>query len=96
VLHFAAVGAVVSGLMVHVYMGAVFPEEKSAFFSMVTGTVDELYAYSHHFKWWREVKIAQRAWEEQHDRERLALSEPPGPVVPEPAPESPPEPEKNA
>ena len=75
VLHFAAVGAVVSGLMVHVYMGAVFPEEKSAFFSMVTGMVDELYAYSHHFKWWREVKLAQRAWEEQHDRERLGPTE---------------------
>ncbi|MBX7187260.1 MAG: cytochrome b/b6 domain-containing protein [Vicinamibacteria bacterium] len=70
VAHFAAVGAVVSGLMVHVYMGAVFPEEKSAFFSMITGTVDELYAYSHHFKWWREVKVAQAEWEQRHDRER--------------------------
>jgi len=54
-IHFAAVGAVVSGLMIHVYMGAVFPEEKPAFFSMITGNVDELYAYSHHFKWWKEV-----------------------------------------
>jgi len=54
-VHFAAVGAVVSGLMIHVYMGAVFPEEKPAFFSMITGTVNELYAYSHHFKWWKEV-----------------------------------------
>jgi formate dehydrogenase subunit gamma len=61
VLHFAAVGAVVSGLLVHVYMGAVFPEEKPAFFSMITGTVDELYAYSHHFKWWREEKQLQLA-----------------------------------
>ncbi len=54
-IHFAAVGAVVSGLMIHVYMGAVLPEEKPAFFSMITGNVNELYAYSHHFKWWREV-----------------------------------------
>jgi len=54
-IHFAAVGAVFSGLMIHVYMGAVFPEEKPAFFSMITGTVNELYAYSHHFKWWKEV-----------------------------------------
>jgi len=54
-IHFAAVGAVVSGLMIHVYMGAVFPEEKPAFFSMITGSVNELYAYSHHFKWWKEV-----------------------------------------
>ena len=58
VLHFAAVGVVVSGLMVHVYMGAVFPEEKPAFFSMITGNVNELFAYSHHFKWWREMKLA--------------------------------------
>ena len=55
VIHFAAVGAVFSGLMIHVYMGAVFPEEKPAFFSMITGTVNELYAYRHHFKWWQEV-----------------------------------------
>jgi formate dehydrogenase gamma subunit len=63
VLHFAAVGAVVSGLMVHVYMAAVFPEEKPAFFSMITGSVHELYAYSHHFKWWREVKLEEAEWE---------------------------------
>jgi formate dehydrogenase subunit gamma len=67
VLHFAAVGMVVSGLMVHVYMGAVFPEEKPAFFSMITGNVHELFAYSHHFKWWREMKLEARAWDAQHD-----------------------------
>jgi formate dehydrogenase subunit gamma len=55
VVHFAAVGAVLSGLIVHVYMAAVFPEEKPAFFSMITGSVNELYAYQHHFKWWEEV-----------------------------------------
>ena len=75
VFHFAAVGAVVSGLMVHVYMGAVFPEEKSAFFSMITGTVDEFYAYTHHFKWWREVKVAQAEWEQRHDREQQGPTE---------------------
>ncbi len=62
VLHLFAVGMVVSGLMVHVYMGAVFPEEKPAFYSMITGAVDELYAYRHHFKWWRTVKIQQQLW----------------------------------
>src|SRR5579885_1857330 len=62
VLHFAAVGLVVSGLIIHVYMGAVFPEEKAAFFSMLTGMVSELYAYRHHFKWWREVKMQEEAW----------------------------------
>ncbi len=66
-LHFAAVGLVVSGLMVHVYMGAVFPEEKPAFFSMITGTVNELFAYSHHFKWWREVRMEEQEWEQAHD-----------------------------
>jgi formate dehydrogenase subunit gamma len=69
VLHFGAVGAVVSGLLVHVYMGAVFPEEKPAFFSMITGTVDELYAYNHHFKWWASMQAKQRAWERRHDEE---------------------------
>jgi formate dehydrogenase subunit gamma len=65
VLHFFAVGMVVSGLMIHVYMGAVFPEEKPAFYSMITGVVDELYAYRHHFKWWRAVKIQEQAWREE-------------------------------
>jgi formate dehydrogenase subunit gamma len=61
--HFVAVGMVVSGLMVHAYMGAVFPEERPAFFSMITGRVNELYAYRHHFKWWRETKIEERRWQ---------------------------------
>jgi len=65
VVHFVAVGTVVSGLMIHAYMVAVFPEERPAFYSMITGLVDELYAFRHHFKWWREVKILQRVEEEQ-------------------------------
>ena len=67
VLHFAAVGLVVSGLIIHVYMGAVFPEERPAFFSMITGTVNELFAYRHHLKWWREVKMQEQAWEREWD-----------------------------
>lgn len=63
VIHFAAVAVVASGLMIHVYMGAVFPEEKPAFFSMLTGMVNELFAYKHHFKWWREVKMEELAWQ---------------------------------
>jgi formate dehydrogenase subunit gamma len=62
VLHFAAVGGVVAGLIIHFYMGTVFPEEKPAFFSMITGNVNELHVYRHHFKWWREVKLAEREW----------------------------------
>jgi formate dehydrogenase gamma subunit len=65
VVHYMAVGAVVSGLFVHVYMGAVFPEEKPAFFSMITGSVNEYFAYQHHFKWWRQVKLAERARQER-------------------------------
>ncbi len=65
VAHFVAVGMVVSGLIIHVYMGAVFPEEKPAFFSMITGMVSELYAYRHHFKWWKEVKMQEREWERE-------------------------------
>jgi hypothetical protein len=37
-------------------MAAVFPEEKPAFFSMITGSVNELYAFRHHFKWWKEMR----------------------------------------
>lgn len=69
VIHFTAVGLVVSGLIVHVYMGAVFPEERPAFFSMITGTVNELYAYRHHFKWWREVKMQEQEWEREIESE---------------------------
>jgi formate dehydrogenase subunit gamma len=65
ILHYFAVGMVVSGLMIHVYMGAVFPEEKPAFYSMITGVVNELYAYHHHFKWWREVKVQEERWREE-------------------------------
>lgn len=64
-LHFVAVGMVVSGLMVHAYMGAVFPEERPAFFSMITGRVNELFAYKHHFKWWKQTKIDQRSWQQE-------------------------------
>jgi formate dehydrogenase subunit gamma len=85
-LHFVSAGLVVSGLMIHVYMGAVFPEERPAFYSMITGTVDELYAYRHHFKWWREVKLEQQQWQE----EMLAASDttlPPEPGARQESPE---------
>jgi len=63
-VHFGAVGAVFAGVIVHVYMGAVFPEERSAFFSMFTGNVNALYARLHHSKWyWRKV-AEEQAWED--------------------------------
>jgi cytochrome b subunit of formate dehydrogenase len=74
VLHFAAVGAVVAGLVIHVYMGAVFPEEKPAFFSMFTGSVNELFAYNHHFKWWREMKTKQLVWDQRREPAAEAVS----------------------
>ncbi len=90
VLHFVAVGLVVSGLMIHVYMGAVFPEEKAAFFSMITGMVSELYAYRHHFKWWKEVKMQEEAWTHQFQGGSGSTGVAPpisGPIAPPAAPE---------
>ncbi|MBI3362777.1 MAG: cytochrome b/b6 domain-containing protein, partial [Chloroflexi bacterium] len=50
-IHFVSVGAIVAGLFIHVYMGAVFPEEREAFFSMFSGKVSAWYARMHHYKW---------------------------------------------
>ncbi len=55
-VHFVATMSVVAGIFVHVYMAAIFPEERPAFFSMITGKVNELYAYLYHYKWWVEYK----------------------------------------
>jgi formate dehydrogenase subunit gamma len=71
VLHFLAAGMVVSGLMIHVYMGAVFPEERPAFYSMITGAVNELYAFRHHHKWWREVRMQAADWKEDLSAEEV-------------------------
>lgn len=61
--HFGAVGMVVAGLIIHVYMAACFPEEKSAFFSMFHGEVDALYARLHHRKWYDEKMKEKREYE---------------------------------
>ncbi len=58
-LHFVATMSVFAGVFVHVYMAALFPEERPAFFSMITGKVNELYAYLHHYKWWQEIKTQE-------------------------------------
>lgn len=57
--HFVATMSVFAGIFVHVYMAALFPEERPAFFSMITGKVNELYAYLHHYKWWQEIKTKE-------------------------------------
>jgi len=61
-IHFLAVGMVVMGLFVHIYMAAFMPEERESFFSMFTGYVNELYAYEHHYKWWREMVKEREEW----------------------------------
>jgi formate dehydrogenase subunit gamma len=74
--HFLAVGAIFSGLFVHVYMGAVLAEERPAFYSMFTGQVPELYAYRHHYKWWRRYKTIEERWREELEREAAAAGAP--------------------
>jgi formate dehydrogenase gamma subunit len=62
-IHFLAVTTVFAGVIIHVYMGAIMPEERQAFFSMFNGKVSALYAYLHHRKWY-EQKVT-----EEHEAE---------------------------
>lgn len=62
-VHWVSVFAVVAGLFIHVYMGAVFPEEKEAFFSMFSGKVSAWYARAHHEKWYWEKLREEADWE---------------------------------
>ncbi|WP_319541152.1 cytochrome b/b6 domain-containing protein [uncultured Pseudodesulfovibrio sp.] len=55
-LHFIAVGLVFAGLLVHIYMAAISPEERPGFKSMFTGVVPGSYAKHHHRLWWEKVK----------------------------------------
>nr|WP_287411993.1 cytochrome b/b6 domain-containing protein [Pseudodesulfovibrio sp.] len=55
-LHFIAVGLVFAGLLVHIYMAAISPEERPGFKSMFTGLVPGNYAKHHHRLWWEKVK----------------------------------------
>jgi len=50
-LHYLAVGLVFAGLLVHIYMAAISPEEKPGFRSMFTGSVPADYARHHHYLW---------------------------------------------
>ena len=80
-LHWASVFGVVAGLIIHVYMGAVFPEEKEAFFSMFTGEVSAWYARAHHSKWYWEKVKEELEWEDKVTEELKAEA----PVVPQEA-----------
>jgi formate dehydrogenase subunit gamma len=55
-LHFIAVGIVFAGLLVHIYMAAISPEERPGFRSMFTGVVPDDYAKHHHRLWWDKVR----------------------------------------
>ncbi|MFH1912896.1 MAG: cytochrome b/b6 domain-containing protein [Pseudomonadota bacterium] len=54
-LHFIAVGLVFAGLLVHIYMAAISPEERPGFKSMFTGVVPDGYARHHHRLWWNKI-----------------------------------------
>ncbi|MFV0423574.1 formate dehydrogenase subunit gamma [Oleidesulfovibrio sp.] len=54
-LHYLAVGLVFAGLLVHIYMAAISPEERPGFKSMFTGSVPEEYARHHHRLWYDRV-----------------------------------------
>jgi formate dehydrogenase subunit gamma len=68
-LHWVSVFSIVAGLIIHVYMGAVFPEEKEAFFSMFSGKVSAWYARAHHTKWYWEKVEEELAWEDSVEEE---------------------------
>ncbi|HWQ84445.1 MAG TPA: cytochrome b/b6 domain-containing protein [Anaerolineales bacterium] len=73
-VHWVSVASIVAGLMVHVYMGAVFPEEKEAFFSMFSGKVSAWYARAHHEKWYWEKVQEELDWEDEVRKETAAAA----------------------
>jgi formate dehydrogenase subunit gamma len=68
-IHFISVFVIVAWLFIHVYMGAVFPEEKEAFFSMFSGKVSAWYARAHHEKWYNQTLKEEMEWEDQVEAE---------------------------
>lgn len=73
-LHFLAVGITFAGVIIHVYMGAIFPEERSAFFSMFSGKVSGLYAYLHHRKWYLRKIAEKETWEADYQSKPAEIS----------------------
>ena len=71
-VHFVCVFVIVAWLFIHVYMGAVFPEEKEAFFSMFSGKVSAWYARAHHEKWYDLVLKEEMEWEDKVEEDALA------------------------
>lgn len=57
-LHYLAAGLILAGLFVHIYMAALVPEERPAFFSMFRGYVPTEHAKHHNRLWYeREMQI---------------------------------------
>ena len=54
-LHYLGVGVVFAGLLVHIYMAAISPEERPGLRSMFTGSVPGDYAKHHHRLWYDRV-----------------------------------------
>jgi formate dehydrogenase subunit gamma len=74
-IHRLSVFTIVAWLFIHVYMGAVFPEEKEAFFSMFSGKVSAWYAKAHHEKWYLRCLTEEVEWEEKVLAENREASE---------------------
>lgn len=53
--HFIAVGLICLGLPVHIFMAGVYAPEREALKSMITGYINEYFAYKHNWKFWRTV-----------------------------------------
>lgn len=89
-LHFVSVGVLLAGIIIHVYMGAIMPEERQAFFSMFSGKVNGLYAYLHHRKWYERKMAEKAAWEDHYQQQMRTESGEAagqaGDATPEPAP----------
>ena len=68
-VHWLSVFSIIAGLIIHVYMGAVFPEEKEAFFSMFSGKVSAWYARAHHTKWYYQCLREEMEWEDRVNAE---------------------------
>jgi len=64
-VHFLSVFMIVAWLFIHIYMGAIFPEEKEAFYSMFSGKVSAWYAKMHHAKWYWEKVQEEMDWEDE-------------------------------
>jgi len=68
-IHGVTVSMVVAGVIVHIYMAAVLPEEKPAFFSMVTGRINAYFAYHHHRKFWQKRVTQEYIWNRNNHKD---------------------------